>query len=66
MTTRDWLEIKADQMIRKAKSSQFAADIFRDAREFHTQGYTMDVALHMALKYWEGHPQTGRVPGVDP
>jgi hypothetical protein len=65
MTTRDWIEIKADRMIRKSKSSQFAADIFRDAREFHAHGYARDVALMMALRLWEGHPQTGRVQGVD-
>ena len=61
---RDWLETKAEKLILRAKRSQFAADIFRDAREFHADGYVMDVALMMALRYWEGNPITGEVSGV--
>ena len=61
---RDWIEIKTEHMIRRAKRSQFAADIFRDAREFHADGYVMDVALMMSLRYWEGNPITREVAGI--
>jgi len=63
--TRDWIEIKTDRMIQIAKRSQFAADIFRDARDFHAEGFTMDVAIAKSLRYWEGNPVTGHTPGVD-
>lgn len=42
-----------------------ARDIFADAREFHAEGFVMDVALAKSMKYWIGNPVTGYTPGVD-
>ena len=65
MKTPDWIEQNTDRLIRRAKRSQFAADIFRDARDIHdNDGYVMDVALMMSLRYWEGNPITGEVTGI--
>jgi len=62
MIQRDWIEQKTDRLIRRAKRSQFAKNIFRDAHDFHRiDGYVMDVALMLSLKYWEGNPITGEV-----
>ena len=60
----DWIEQKTARLIARAKLSQFARDIFADAREFHREGYVMDVALMKSLQYWEGCPITGLVSGV--
>ena len=66
MTTPDWLETKLDRMVRKLARSQWRENILADAREIAEEGFTWDVALVRSLRYWEGHPQTGRVLGVDP
>ena len=62
---RDWIEQNTDRLIRRANRSQFAADIFRDARDIHARdAVVMDVALMMSLRYWEGNPITGEVTGI--
>ena len=64
-TDRDWIEINTDRLIRRAKRSQFSAEIFADAREIHRrEAVVMDVALMISLRYWEGNPITGEVRGI--
>ena len=48
----DWIERKTAALIATIKRSQWAADCFRDARHFASEGYAMDVALAMAWSYW--------------
>jgi len=63
--SKDWIELKTEKMINRARSSQFKQHIIDDARRFHSEGYQMDVALMMSLKYWEGNPITGEVVGIE-
>lgn len=42
-----------DNLIRRARASQWASNIFADAEELHRiDGYCRDVALVIACKYW--------------
>jgi acetyl-CoA carboxylase alpha subunit len=60
----DWIELKTARLIARAKRSQYARDIFADAKAIHAEGYVMDVALMKSLQYWEGNPITGLVSGI--
>ena len=63
----DWLETKCEQMIGRARRSQFARSIFADAAAIvEHDAMAPDVALIISLRYWEGDAITGRVSGVDP
>lgn len=60
----DWIEEKTAKLIGRARRSQFSKDIFGDAAHIYDQGYAMDVALMISLRYWVGDPVTGEVTGV--
>lgn len=65
MTAPDWIKQNTDRLIRRARRSQYAAEIFADARHIHeTEALVMDVALMISLRYWEGNPITGEVAGL--
>jgi len=65
MYAESWIEENTDKMIRRARRSQFAEEIFATAREIHEdEAVVMDVALMMSLRYWEGNPVTGEVSGL--
>lgn len=66
MNQPDYLERKAAALIAAARSSRWKQEIFEDADELRELGYAPDVALAIALRYWEGDPATGelRLPEV--
>ncbi len=49
---RDWEEVKTAQLLAAAKRSGFFADAIEDAKYFKMQGFTWDVSLAKACKYW--------------
>ena len=50
---KDWVEIKVDEQIRRAKRTGFFMDVIDDARHFQADGYAWDCALELSLRYWE-------------
>jgi hypothetical protein len=49
---KDWIELRTEQLLKKAKLSGFFKDVISDAEEFEKQGFVWDVALAMSCEYW--------------
>lgn len=49
-----WVERKTAALVTRAMGSRWRREIFTDVRWLMADGYVPDVALTIALNYWEG------------
>jgi len=61
----DYLETIAERLIAITRRSQWKQEILADAEQFRSEGYVSDVALAMAVRYWEGNPVTEEIPPLN-